>query len=256
MIENTEIAMTLEKTEYPLNKKGLWNPKKFILISVLFSFLPVAILYSINYGRLNNKRKRNISLIIYSVIFVTVPALGFLLDGFVSDSAFASMVTALSVSIAFHLKNDQMKLYEEHIENGGKKASFMIPVVICLTFTVLILGTFIYTINIPDKYKIIQGDELYYTENISIDEVEKLGKYLEENEIFIDDENIISVKIDKIERDYIFSIVIFEDQKESEEVIEFAKILREYLSLDVFNYHKVIVNLCDDRFNVLNSITN
>lgn len=193
--------------------------------------------------------------IIYSLIFIIFLALTFLLDQIISDSMFGSIFTGLNIGIAFYLRNDQIKLYEKYIEDGGKKASIVIPVIICLTFTLLTVGAIIYTYNIPDTYQIIQGDELYYTENISLDEVEKLGKYLEDNEMFVNDDSLISVKVDKIESDYIFSLIVLEEDKDDEEVIEVAKVLSQYLSSDVFNNNKVIVNLCDDRFNVLNSIT-
>lgn len=39
MIENTETTIALEKPEYHLNKKGLWNPKKFILNNVKTAFI-------------------------------------------------------------------------------------------------------------------------------------------------------------------------------------------------------------------------
>lgn len=259
MTNNLEVNNNHEKSMDTVKKKGLWNPKNFIVISILFSFLPSAIMYSINYGRLNNKRKRNISLIIYGLIFIIFLASTFLLDEVISNSMFRSIFIGLNIGIAIYLRYDQIKLYESYIEDGGKKASIVIPVIICLTFTLLTVGAIVYTYNynynIPNTYQIIQGDELYYTENISLDEVEKLGEYLEDTEMFFNDDNSISVKVDKIESDYIFSLIVLEEDKDDEEVIEIAKTLSQYLSSDVFNNNKVIVNLCDDRFNVLNSIT-
>ena len=47
----------VEEEEYRHSNVKLWNPKGFIVIGILFSFLPAAILYSINYGRLGFRKE-------------------------------------------------------------------------------------------------------------------------------------------------------------------------------------------------------
>ena len=60
--------------------KKLWDPKGFIVLSVLFSFLPAAILYSLNYGRLGLYKKRNISLFISFITFAIMISMAFLIN--------------------------------------------------------------------------------------------------------------------------------------------------------------------------------
>ncbi|MGH4119506.1 hypothetical protein [Clostridium sp.] len=58
-MENTSENMGLsnvKETNQGTGKK-LWNPKGFLILSILFSFLPAGILYSLNYGRLGLSKK-------------------------------------------------------------------------------------------------------------------------------------------------------------------------------------------------------
>lgn len=49
-------VLTTEEN-YTLADIRLWNPKRFIIIGMIFSFFAAAILYSINYYRLGIKEK-------------------------------------------------------------------------------------------------------------------------------------------------------------------------------------------------------
>lgn len=46
----------------------------------------------------------------------------------------------LNIALSSYMRNKQMDLYKKHIENGGRKASYILPVIICL----VILGLFIF----------------------------------------------------------------------------------------------------------------
>jgi|GEM_PF-6619064 len=45
------------KKSFALSQKKLWNPDTFLILSPLFSFLPAAILYALNWGRLGYIKK-------------------------------------------------------------------------------------------------------------------------------------------------------------------------------------------------------
>lgn len=250
IVEDATLRDDNNKTDIFKNNKKIWNPKWFLPLSIFFSFFPVAIIYSLNYGRLGKVKKRNIYLLSTFVLFIITIILGY----FINYGIMKIIFLGLNIGLGLYMKNDQICLYEDHIVNGGKNASYWIPLLICLLFTVLIIFTLSYTSHIPDSMIIVEGDELYYTDSINVEEVEDLGQYLAANEFFVDDNNVISVKIDKTTDKYIFSLVISEVYQDDEEVIEYAKQLSYYLSTEVFNNSKVEVNLCDDMFKPLRKV--
>lgn len=244
----------LDLTSVIGNSVKLWNPKAFIAISVFFSFLPAAILYSINYGRLGETRKRNTSLIISFLVFAIAICLSILIDNIIMKYVFYG----LNIGIGMYLQNDQLKLYNSHLLNGGQEASYLIPVIICVCALALlifwiILGTIRYS-NIPDQKKEFSGDELYYTDNVSINEVNKLGNYLEDNKVFSNDGDTWSFKLDKKDDAYIFSMIVSEEKSNNEEYLDAAKQFAQQLSSDVF-HSQVEIDACDNKFKPLKVIT-
>ena len=186
------------------NKKKLWNPKIFLVISIFFSFLPAAILYSLNYGRVGYKRKRNISL--------AVSFLGFILISvaviFIPSTIAKAVVLGINMGIGTYLKNDQEKLFKEHINNGGKKASYLVPVLISIVILGVLIFFIIYFSLIPENSVIIHGDDVYYTERVEKEEAEKLAKYLSEIEFLLDDDISVAVKIDRNTERYKYALTL------------------------------------------------
>ncbi|WBW97086.1 hypothetical protein [Oceanirhabdus sp. W0125-5] len=233
------------------NKKKLWNPKIFLVISILFSFLPAAILYSLNYGRVGYKRKRNIYLI--------VSVLGFILMIialiFIPSTIAKSIALGINVGIGVYLKNDQEKLFKQHIDNGGKKASYLVPLLICFVVLGAFIALSVYLAFIPENSVTIHGDEVYYTERVEKEEAEKLANYLSDTEFLMEDDISVAVKIDKSTEGYIFSFIIDEQYLEDEEIIQSVQELADYLSIDVFNGEKVEVEMCNEVFKPMKVIS-
>ena len=217
---------------------------------LFFSFLSAGILYSLNYGRAGLIKKRNISLLVICVMFAATLTISLTIESNLAKSLFFG----LNIGVGLYMKRDQKKLYEDHIENGGKRASYVLPLVFCIIVTALLIWAMIYSKNIPDKSLAINGDELYYTDNISKNEVDKVGEYLKEKGLFVQDNNTISIKLDKKENEYILSFIVNKENLESSDTSEYAKFFGKALSTEVFNNSKVRVNLCDDRFNSLKAI--
>lgn len=78
------------------------------------------------------------------------------------------------------------------------KASAIFPIAFCIVALGVVAWGMIYSINIPDNKKVFGGDELYYTDSVSVAEVDKLGNYFTTNQVFNDDGKTISSKINKI----------------------------------------------------------
>ena len=244
-IENT--ALLEDDYKY---RKPIWNPKSFAVISVLFSFFPAAILYSMNYGRLGCPKKKRLYMILSFVGFALLISLAIL----VPQTFIKAICMGINIGLGSYMMRDQMPLYKSHIENGGRKASLVLPIIGCLVLCGLFIGSYIYSANIPQTVLTFGGDELYYTQNIEKSDAERVGNLLENDGLFKNDGKTISLKLDKSSDSYILSLAINKNYINDQNVIDQMKDFANAMSQQAFMNSKVIVNLCDNRFNVLKSV--
>jgi hypothetical protein len=230
--------------------KKLWNPKSFIIFSALFSFLPAGIMYSLNYGRSGNQRKKWTFLISTIIGFIALSTLALIIP----STIFKSLGFGINIGIGVYLMNTQTPMYQEHIQNGGKRASYLLPIIITILIFVVLIATLMYSQYIPEKTLNYNKSQLYYTDNVTELQAKKLGDFLK-TEGFFKDDSQTDVKIDKQDNVYIFSMIIKDEYINNEEVRDTFKLLSNELSLNVFQNNKVKVDLCNNRFKVLKSIS-
>ena len=245
---DNEIGTTEDAYEF-INMK-LWNPKRYLIMGLIFSFLPAAILYSINYYRLGNKKKCYKSVLLYTVLFVLICVLASYIEKDLANGLFLG----INAFLVMNMQKEQKELFGKHIAFGGKAASYVLPIIISTVLSGIILWAAIYTANIPDNSIVFQDDELYYTERIEKINAEKLGKLLENNGLFVKDDVSVNVGIDKDGNIYIFSLLVKDAAVEDSNLITTLKELSYKISKEVFNNQKVQVNLCDNNFKVLKEL--
>jgi hypothetical protein len=228
--------------------KPLWNPKSFIIISALFSFLPAGIMYSINCKRLGFKQKGN-KVIVFSILgfIATLIVFSFLPGNF---GKYVGM--GINGAIGAQLMREQLPMFNEHISRGGKKASLVMPIIMGIVLTGIILVPLIYASNIPESNLAFGDDEIYFTPNVKEAEVETLGEYLTEYEFFVNDGNIISLKFDKEPSDiYVVSVIVDKESIDNPEMLQGFSDFANDISKDAFEGAKVEIHLCGNRFNKL-----
>jgi hypothetical protein len=98
--------------------------------------------------------------------------------------------------------------------------------------------------------KIFKGIELYYTENVTEQEVIKLGEYLVTKPAFADGSKA-QIQLNKEDNTYEYRIPIKKGLEQDQEVIDTYKIIAGDLSKNVFNNKQVDIHLCDERLNTL-----
>lgn len=226
----------------------LWNPKYFLLVSILFSFFPAAMLYSINYKRLGRKsesRKVIILAIAGMIIFIVLINI---IPGTIAKIAATSINTAVGVTMT----KGQASIFEEHIQSGGRAASYLKPIIICAIITAGVISLIIFNSNIPETRVQYNEDEIYYTANILEKDAEKLGQYFVVTRVFEADGLASSVKLDR-ERNatYIVSFIVDKQNINNEELLQEMTAFAGYISRDVFSNSKVQINLCNSRFKIL-----
>lgn len=239
-----------EVEEYRYSNVKLWNPKGFIFIGVIFSFLPAAILYALNYGRLGYKKERLYNLLGFIALFIV----GAVVSVYIQVGFMKAVFYGLNIGLSVYMRTQQEELFQRHIEAGGKKASYLLPVIIGLIFMGLIIWAMIYSINIPDNSIKIHDDELFYTERIDRAEVEEIGGFLESIGLFGNDEVVINAGIDRNEKEYIFSLIVIDEAINDSELAEYMKEIGTLMSQEVLNNRPVKINLCNERFEVIKEI--
>ncbi|CAG5078934.1 hypothetical protein [Parvicella tangerina] len=97
--------------------------------------------------------------------------------------------------------------------------------------------------------KEFNGVQLFYTENVTEDEADKLGEFMIEAGFADGGEK--SVQLEKKGDTYQFRMVVKEGFEEKEEFILLAKQFAQELSVNVFENAPVEVHLCSDRLETL-----
>ncbi|UYZ38593.1 hypothetical protein OD350_13265 [Clostridium beijerinckii] len=231
-----------------LSTTKLWNPKSFIIFSVFFSFLPAGIMCALNYGRSGSQKKKWIFLLASILVFIALIALLPILS-INTSIIFFSINIALGIILMF----TQLKLYNKHIQNGGQSASYLLPVIIGLLIFSLSAASILYSIYVPKNALDYGENHLFYTNKITESQAKKLGDYLN-SEGYFTPSSKVDVKIDKQDTLYILSLVVEGDYKSDTSYVEPMKAISRELSKNVFENNKVRIDLCNDRFQVLNSI--
>jgi hypothetical protein len=226
----------------------LWNPKSFIIFSLFFSFVPAGIMSALNYGRCGNQKKKWIVLISTILGFVALITLA---SVFPIDASFIFL--AINIGVGVFLYIIQRKLYKEHIQNDGKKASYLIPIIIGAIIFILAAASISYTIYVPKNALDYGENRLFYSNNITQSQAKELGDYFNTEGYFTSNSKI-DVKIDKQNDTYVLSLVVESGYQNNQNYVEPMKAISRELSQNVFENNKVRIDLCNDRFKVLSSI--
>ena len=95
-----------------------------------------------------------------------------------------------------------------------------------------------------------KATEIRYTNNVTVNEVEKLRDFLIEYG-FSDDENAKTVALDKEDNTYLFKMVLDKSRMDDKNTIAILYMFKEELSKNVFNNQPVKVHMCDELMNTI-----
>ncbi|WP_105616856.1 hypothetical protein [Vallitalea okinawensis] len=234
--------------------KPLWNPKYFFILTLIFTYIPISIFYIWNFIRLKKKIWNQSIIIILAATCLTVISIFFISNEFIAKVIGMTM----SFGLGQYMKVTQEPLYKEHIERGGKSASYILPTIISIVFTIAFVAVMIWsfsiTKNIPENYKVYLDDEIYYTEHVKSEEVDRLGEFLIEEGFFFEDNATVAVKLDYENNIYHVSIMIDEEYYDDQEVNDALRYLWYRLTEDVFDGDPVRIHITDDLFNIIKTI--
>ena len=118
-----------------------WNPVIIGLLSFFFTFLPAGIFYAINFERLGQPKKKNISLVLVIIGFVIYTAAVFLIP---EDMPTIQIFTLINAAVSGFFIFSQNALYKQHLEKGGEKAPVLVPVIVSLVWFAIISSLFFF----------------------------------------------------------------------------------------------------------------
>lgn len=93
------------------------------------------------------------------------------------------------------------------------------------------------------------GGELYYTDNVTEADANKLGEYLVKSGFF--DGRKITVQLDKSGATYQFRMVVVPEKQNDEATMILMKAFAGEISGDVFNDAPTELHICDDQLKTL-----
>ena len=119
-----------------------------------------------------------------------------------------------------------------------KKINFIGTLMIAVSLLIISGCSLIY-----GKLLEFNGGQLYYTTNVTVDEANKLGKYLVSEKFF--DGNEKTVQINKTGNTFEFRMAIKKGIENDQQFIQIFKQFANELSASVFEGEKVDIHLCD-----------
>lgn len=120
--------------ETPNTTKTAWSPSGIAWLAVFFSFLPAGILYAYNYGRLGKSRLKR-----PFIIGVSVAAIFVFISLFTTDLN-KNFYQFINIIAALLFYSSQKSDFQKFLNEGGKKASFKLPVLYCFIFSGLLIA--------------------------------------------------------------------------------------------------------------------
>lgn len=159
----------------PRQPKPPWSPRAIGVMSFCFSFLPAGIMLGLNFARLGRPER-------------TWPTIGGVIAGFalfviaivyVPDHPVLNQVFgAINFGVAYFFYQSQKQLFEEHIKNGGSKASPWAAAFLSLLLIVTLGGgVFGYY-----YYDTVEDEERFRTATEYLD----TGRYAEAEQMFLE----------------------------------------------------------------------
>lgn len=231
--ESTQIS------DYKFLNQKLWKPSLFIWLSIFFSFLSSGILFALNYKRTGKKSQGNLILII--IMIISIPYIAVVGYKYIPNGLYPALNIILSI-IMWGLQKD---IFNDHILNGGKKASFK-PVVAVSVLCLAVVCTFFF-LSSSSTYNYKYGT-IFANKNVSSLYVESFGEKIINTDFLNNAPNKLSIQLDEKDGTYFVSLVCSEEDGTGTEAKRHFTELAEYFSETVFEGKPVKINVCSHPF--------
>lgn len=135
--------------------------------------------------------------------------------------------------------------------NSAKRKGFATLTILIFTmlFSVMLSGCS--GESYGTKINFGENNELYYTENVTVEQAQALGDYLVKGEFFANDGNNRTVQLNKTGSTYEFRMVVKKGLDQDQSTIDIMKTIATDISVNVFKGETVDVHLCDDTLKTL-----
>jgi hypothetical protein len=245
-------AVISPNEQFDQNKR-YYNPKYFIFLAPLFSFVLPGILFGINIRNSESKTKGNqfilLTAICGSVLFTGLYFLGAYFQQFVGDSS-KYIFEGLNVSIGIYLFQKQKIAYQQW-KSYGKKPKYMIFPILIAIIPVAILIVLTVSNHFVNKTLYNYGNNnIYHSDNMDKGDVEKIvNAYIDTGIMKEDNEMVLLIEDHPTE--YWFYIPIKNEKVNSESTKKFLTSLENYFNDKKVVSKKMVVIQTNEKFQII-----
>lgn len=239
-------------SDYFKSDKKYYNPMSFLVLAPTFSFLLPAILYSINIGNSENKKKMMNYIIFFIFLFAFTCIVNFFsydaIVGLVGENNFKHIYAGFNGGFGAYFYSKQEPHYKIWKNLGGKNKSLVLPIFLAITVCIPIIY---YLVNNPfaNVSEYIQGKhKIYYDEEISETEIKELFSKLKEIGV-IKDNDTFEALIKNTSKSYEYYFAVKDEYIDSEEVKEIKIELENNINKEGFLKKKFVLVQVDSSYN-------
>jgi hypothetical protein len=196
-----------------MDNKKIYNLRQIQIVCVIGSPFVAGILISHNYSKFGEGRKSTLWIFFGTLWTLALFGIALLIPEEISRSAGMAIPFlngALIHPIVNRLQGERIR---EHFENDGKKSSNWLPIGLTVLLMALILTPMILLDRISNVNNYLRADSngngVFYNQNTSVDEVDKLGNILTRIDYF-NSENLTEVVF--VDCDSVFELKLVSDK--------------------------------------------
>jgi hypothetical protein len=233
--------------------KRYYNPKYFIVLAPLFSFVLPGVLFGINVRNSESKTKGNqfivLTAICGAVLFTGLYFLGTYFQQFISDSS-KYIFEGLNVSIGFVLFQKQKMAYQQWKIYGKKPKFILFPILISVIPVAILVGLTVSNHFVDKTLYNYGNNNIYYSSNMDKGDFEKIVNAYKATGIIKENSEMVLL-IEDHPTEYWFYIPIKNDQVNSESTNKFLTGLENYFNDKKMVSKKLKVIQTNEKFQII-----
>jgi hypothetical protein len=234
-----------------LNRYRLYNPLAFPILAPLFSLLLPGILYSINVGRINGRKKRNLLILLFAGLEVLLFAAVFIFSPILGNYAKYAF-EAINIFVGVVLQQNQKAAYQEWLVGAQKPRRVIWPIAIaCVPVAMIVF----FMLKLPTASANVHetlGDKVYYGQGVTETDARTVADDLVKAGLFAKDQNTFELMLKKDPDGLVLLIPLKKEFIGTNEAVDFVSRIEKALKEDAYYKDKMRVVASDTKFREVN----
>lgn len=234
--------------------KRYYNPKIFIFLAPLFSFILPGVLFGINVYNSKGKKRgiQSLAFVLLSGIcfFITVILLGNYFQKFIGGNS-KYFFEAINIGIGALLYDKQRKQFKTWLTLGGKPKNILPPVLISVVPVALLVWAALANQFVNTELFEYGNNDIYYSKEINGNEVEKIVNAFLTTRIMNEKSEMLLI-IKKHTNEYWFLIPIKKDAINRTETMKMLNSIEIVLNTNSNISKEIKVIQMNEKFKIVN----